>query len=387
MRLKIAFVFLLISSAIASAQPVNDPAARVAALPCDLVSDVTLQKELGTSRAPLGIPLFQWTPDLWVRFEERATSCIQQHQNGALGLDNLRNIHRMLVLLQSSRKYAFDEAVKKEGVRAAEAIGAAREKERVEAEAASRIASDKATTDRLLAEADAPNLTSTEMSARVQRYSASLNENVLSGTDGGKYRLALNNLKSMLEAARQSEADAWERERPSREAEAAARTAEIARLEKVNKEKQDAEEAARAQLAKIEELKTAAAELERSRLARLEEERLAPAREAAKAKMEAADLAAAKAEQEELKKPLSCDNLDKRFLAYAKANAGEKMQMDLATASLVGDKKSICKTARSLVEALDPFHKMAIDCKNLGVGYSANNLLSAGQELLHEQGC
>jgi hypothetical protein len=385
MHRTIVGLLLIASTAVALAQPASNPADRIAELPCDQVSNNGLQMVLGNSPAPFGIPLFQWSPDVWAKFEERAKDCIQRHQNGALSDSNPMTVHRLIVALQSVRRYAIETAIRKENVRAAEAIGAEREKAQLEAEAVKRRATKKAEADRLLTVAQANNPTAAELETRIKSYSASLDDDVLSGSDGDRYKLALNNLQTTLETVRRTEADAWERERPQREAKAAAQAVEMERLERMNKEMRETEEAERARSAKIEELKSAAAEVERSRLARLEYEKQAPAREAAAAKAEAAKLAAAQAEQEEQRKPLSCGNLENRVRSFGKTL--ESSQKELVDAALMGDKKSICKIGGSMVDLVEPLHNMAIECKNVGAGFATNNLLSSFHDALHDEGC
>lgn len=182
-----------------------------------------------------------------------------------------------------------------------------------------------------------------------------------------------------------TEADTWERERPQRETKAAADVAEIERLERSNKDMREAAEAAQTRSAKIEELKSAAAELEQSRLKRLEYEKQAPARAEAAAKAEAAKMAVAEAEKEALRKPLSCENLLDRFKSVG--TGLDSTRMDLANASLMGDKTSVCKISRSLIDTFEPMHRMAIECKNIEIGYNLNIALSGFRDLLRDQGC
>jgi hypothetical protein len=68
----------------------------------------------------------------------------------------------------SSRRYAIEAAIKKENVRIAEAIAADRQKTQLEAEAEKRRATKRANADRLLSEAQASNLTASELNMRIK---------------------------------------------------------------------------------------------------------------------------------------------------------------------------------------------------------------------------
>lgn len=88
-----------------------------------------------------------------------------------------------------------------------------------------------------------------------------------------QYRGRLADLQSSLTSARRAEAEAWERDRPAREGKAREQNAEIARLERLSKERADEDAAERERMVKIEQARRVAQDLETEQLARIERDK------------------------------------------------------------------------------------------------------------------
>lgn len=333
------------SVTISTAEQLTDPVAVASQVPCDTISDAALGN-FRRNGSWFGIPIYQWSDQVFASFSERAVFCLNQHKTGKVspttGPKEMKNFIRSV---QMGNRFEIESAIRKEQVKSAKGMEAAR----------------------LLAAAQVEGLSSSELASRIKSLSRASTADLVGETRARQFEIEVSKLKSRLDQIVRDETASWEKDRPAREAKAASDAAEIARIEKANRERAEYLEGERTRIAKREQLKLEAAKIEQQQNALNESEKRAATIE------------------EELKKPLSCENLGLR-LGAAQNDLG-KQHLELVNSAMMGDRKTICQGTNAMRATIIPLYEMAVHCRNVAIGSDLNKSLRGLNELAVQHQC
>jgi hypothetical protein len=296
-------------------------------LPCTVIGE-ELRRVQGnsfrirgfTGTNPASIPAIEWDLKVLEAFKTKALQCAQERTLGISGDSATEILRRIQTGVLQDQKANAELAAKKQFQE--QALLRARVTEIAEL-------------DRTFADAEAASSSAQlqhQISVVQQKVKGSAN---LIAADIQRYANQMAKLEAKLSSLRIAEAEAWERDRPNREAKASAQKAEIAGQERLNQQLNEAKEAERQRAATLDQLKTDAQTEEIARQGRLRQQQTEAA-EAERQRLAALDQVRAEAQNDEIARQarLMQQQLDAAEAERQRMAALEQMKNDVRAAEI-----------------------------------------------------